>query len=62
MDQAVPVPVDQPYARINVDAAWEVKLWCVELGCTEQRLREVVACVGPVVKDVVRELANSAMM
>lgn len=62
MDQAVPIPVDSPDARINIDAAWEVKLWCVELACTEHRLREVVEAVGPVVKDVKRELSSGVVI
>jgi antitoxin component HigA of HigAB toxin-antitoxin module len=39
--------------RINVDEAYEVKHWARQLGVSIERLRAVIAQVGPLV-DVVR--------
>lgn len=43
-------PADR--TRINVHESWEVRYWCGELGCTESKLKQAVAAVGVMVKDV----------
>lgn len=32
--------------KINVSARLELRWWCVQLGCTEEQLREAVRVVG----------------
>lgn len=44
--------------RINVNEPYEVKYWCSQFGVTEQRLREAVKAVGPMVADVKRYLGK----
>lgn len=44
--------------RINVKQAHEVTYWCGELGVTPAKLKEAVAAVGPMVKDVRKYLKN----
>lgn len=38
--------------RINVNQPWEVKHWSEKLGVSEEKLRQAVKAVGPMVKDV----------
>lgn len=42
--------------RINVEEDWELNYWSQKLGCTKDRLKEVVKKVGPMVNDVRIEL------
>lgn len=42
--------------RINVEEDWELNSWSQKLGCTKDRLKEVVKKVGPMVNDVRNEL------
>ncbi len=44
--------------RINVNQDHEVAYWTKELGVTAARLREVVAKVGPLVKNVRKDLGK----
>jgi hypothetical protein len=48
----------QDRARINVNESWEVDYWCERLGVTPARLRSAVKKVGPLAKDVRRELGK----
>lgn len=38
--------------KININETWEVSYWTRTLGVTEQRLREAVKAVGPMVSAV----------
>ena len=49
----------QDRSRINIHEEWEVRYWTKELGITEERLRALVARVGPSV-DAVRKAATAA--
>lgn len=42
--------------RINVEEDWELNNWSKKLGCTKEKLKEVVEKVGPMVSDVRKEL------
>ncbi len=42
--------------RINIHQEYEVRYWTQELGVTAERLRQTVDVVGPMVKDVKRQL------
>ena len=44
--------------RIKRDEAYEIQYWCEKWGVSSQRLREAVAKVGPMAKDVARELGK----
>jgi len=44
--------------RINVNQDYELDYWSRTLGVSKDRLREVVKKVGPMVKDVRRELGK----
>lgn len=44
--------------RINVNQAHEVAYWTKELGVSAEKLREAVAAVGPMVKDVKKHLGK----
>lgn len=46
----------QDRARVNVNESWEVDYWCDRFGVTPARLRQAVKKVGPMAKDVRREL------
>jgi hypothetical protein len=43
-------------SRININQAYEVQYWTRQLSVTEGRLRQAVAAVGPMVRDVKRHL------
>jgi hypothetical protein len=47
-------------SRINMSEAWEVRWWCVELGVTEDELRQAVDTVGPTPAEVERHLKKAA--
>jgi hypothetical protein len=38
--------------RVNIHEPWEVSYWCKTLGCSEWKLKQAVAAVGVMVKDV----------
>jgi Protein of unknown function (DUF3606) len=42
----------QDAARVNVHEKWELDYWTEKLGVTEQQLKDAVAQVGPMAKDV----------
>ena len=42
--------------RINIHQDHEVRYWTQELGVSAERLRQAVHAVGPMVKDVKRQL------
>jgi hypothetical protein len=44
--------------RININQPHEVVYWTKTLGVSEQRLREAVGAVGPMVKDVKKYLGK----
>lgn len=44
--------------KINVNQSWELRYWCDKFGVTEIRLKKAVSKVGPLVKDVKRELGK----
>ena len=44
--------------KINVNQSWEISYWTDELGVSEQKLRDAVAAVGPLVKDVKKYLGK----
>jgi Protein of unknown function (DUF3606) len=44
--------------KININETWEVSYWTKALGVTEQKLREAVKAVGPMVVDVRKWLAK----
>ena len=44
--------------RINVNQDYELQYWSDKFGVSHDRLREVVKRVGPMVKDVQRELGK----
>lgn len=44
--------------RINVNQQHELNYWTKELGVTEERLREAVKAVGPMVADVRKYLSK----
>ncbi|HEY0714612.1 MAG TPA: DUF3606 domain-containing protein [Polyangia bacterium] len=50
----------QDRSRVNINQPHEVRYWSERFGCSEQELRDVVARVGPVVKDVEAALLGSA--
>jgi CRISPR/Cas system-associated endonuclease Cas3-HD len=39
-------------SRINVNEPYEVRYWCEKLNCSELQLRDAVASVGVMAKDV----------
>lgn len=44
--------------RINVNQTWELKRWSEKLGVSEEKLRQAVKAVGPMVKDVKKYLGK----
>jgi hypothetical protein len=44
--------------RVNVHEDWERKRWAKDLGVSEDKLKEAVRKVGPMVKDVKKELGK----
>jgi hypothetical protein len=44
--------------RINVHEKWELDRWSKELGVTPERLKEAEKKVGPMVKDIRKELGK----
>lgn len=44
--------------RINVNQSWELKRWSEKLGVSEEKLRQAVKAVGPMVKDVKKYLGK----
>jgi hypothetical protein len=44
--------------RINVDEDYELRYWTQALDVTPEQLREAVAAVGPMAKDVRRHLGK----
>jgi len=44
--------------RINVNEDYELRDWSDQLDVSPERLREIVAKVGPMVEDVRRELGK----
>ena len=44
--------------RINVHEAYELQYWSTQLGVSTQELRKSVDRVGPMVKDVKRDLGK----
>ena len=47
-------------SRINMNEAWEIRWWCVELGVTEDELQRAVETVGPTSAEVERHLKIAA--
>jgi hypothetical protein len=45
--------------KININETWEVTYWTKTLGVTEQKLREAVKAVGPMVTAVKKWLADN---
>ncbi len=43
-------------SKININEPWEVNYWKDKLNVTEEKLKDVVEKVGPVVDDVKKEL------
>jgi hypothetical protein len=39
-------------SRINIREPWEVAYWTKTLGCSESKLKQAVAAVGVMAKDV----------
>ena len=46
------------YAEINVADFDDVRYWAVKLGVDQERIRDAVAKVGPIVEDVMAEVAR----
>jgi hypothetical protein len=46
----------QDAARVNVHERWELDYWTKELGVSEKQLKDAVAQVGPMAKDVRKHL------
>ena len=46
--------------HVDLGESWEIRLWCGALGCTERELREAVAAVGTLARDVRAHLAGSS--
>jgi hypothetical protein len=44
--------------RINTSEDYEVRDWAAKYGVTPERIREVVKKVGPMAKDVEKELSK----
>lgn len=44
--------------RVNVKEAWELKDWAKKLGVTPDKLKKVEKKVGPMVKDIKKELGK----
>jgi Protein of unknown function (DUF3606) len=44
--------------RVNVHEDWELRDWAKELGVTPQQLKDAEKKVGPMVKDIKRELGK----
>ena len=44
--------------RINVREDWELNRWAKELGVTPERLKQAEKKVGPMVKDIKKELGK----
>lgn len=42
--------------RINPNEIYELRYWSKELGVTQQKIKDVVKKVGPMVRDVKKEL------
>ena len=61
MLDAIHAPQPADPQRVNVYDAHEVDYWTRALGVDAERLREVVAQVGPSLEDVRRRLADSTM-
>jgi hypothetical protein len=49
-------PLDR--SRVNVNEEWERRYWAEEFGCTEDELRDAVARVGVMVRDVRRAVGK----
>jgi len=49
----------QDAARVNVNERHEVAYWTKKWGVTEQKLKDAVARVGVMVKDVAKDLGKS---
>lgn len=49
-------PADR--SRINVHESWELKYWTEALGVSAAKLKAAVKKVGPMVKDVRKELGK----
>jgi hypothetical protein len=47
-------------ARINVNEEYELKDWSAKLGVTSWEVKAAVRKVGPLAKDVARELGSNA--
>jgi hypothetical protein len=45
-------------SRINVNQEYELRDWSKKLGVTPEKLKEAVKKVGPMVKDVRKELGK----
>ncbi len=43
-------------ARINIHEPYELEYWAKKFGITEKKLKSIVQKVGPMVKDVQKEL------
>jgi hypothetical protein len=48
----------QDAARVNVHESWELDYWTRELGVSEKQLKDAVAQVGPMAKDVRKNLGK----
>jgi hypothetical protein len=48
----------QDRSRVNVNEEWERRYWAEEFGCTEEELRDAVARVGVLVRDVRRAVGG----
>lgn len=44
--------------RVNVHETWELNRWAKELGVTPEKLKEAEKKVGPMVKDIKKELGK----
>jgi hypothetical protein len=53
-----PTKLAEDRLRINVNEEHECRYWSEKLGIDVDKLREVVKKVGPMVKDVERELGR----
>jgi hypothetical protein len=51
---------EQDRGRINLEEKHEVRHWSKKFGVSADRLREAVGKVGPMVRDVERELGGAA--
>jgi hypothetical protein len=59
-DKTKPGRVDR--ARINIEEEYELRDWSAKLGVTPWEVKAAVRKVGPMAKDVARELGSNARL